>query len=171
VYSGRILLSALTPVAGPNLNLDLADVGRGIELRGALGGLCRVGGYGHLQHHDGYTTWADFLANEARLAANRTRHGVPCARAGPAVFPLASRLSSTGSATGPLVLFARFTGTTRLSDPAGTVHTTITERPRVEWPVLIKSRASSRHVADACHAERPTRMLRLRPCSTRRPRP
>ena len=26
-------------------------------------------------HHEGYITWADYLANEARLAANRTNAG------------------------------------------------------------------------------------------------
>src|SRR5204862_1345348 len=44
-------------------------------------------------------------------------------------------LKITGSA-GPYV-FVRYTAR-RTVDPGGTVHTAITERPRAEWPVLIK---------------------------------
>ena len=33
-------------------------------------------------HHEGYITWADFLANEARLAANHTAAGARPAREG-----------------------------------------------------------------------------------------
>jgi DNA invertase Pin-like site-specific DNA recombinase len=36
-------------------------------------------------HHDGYITWADYLANEARLAANRTNAGARPPREGSAL--------------------------------------------------------------------------------------
>ena len=34
-------------------------------------------------HHDGYIGWADYLANEAALAANRTNAGARPPREGP----------------------------------------------------------------------------------------
>ena len=33
-------------------------------------------------HHEGYITWADYLANEAKLAANRTNAGARPPREG-----------------------------------------------------------------------------------------
>ena len=36
-------------------------------------------------HHPGYITWEQFLANERRLAANHTRNGQRPAREGPAL--------------------------------------------------------------------------------------
>ena len=36
-------------------------------------------------HHEGYLTWADYLANEARLAANRTNAGARPPREGSAL--------------------------------------------------------------------------------------
>ncbi|HET9118290.1 MAG TPA: hypothetical protein VFN75_09515, partial [Pseudonocardiaceae bacterium] len=36
-------------------------------------------------HHEGYISWADYLANEARLAANRTNTGARPPREGSAL--------------------------------------------------------------------------------------
>ena len=36
-------------------------------------------------HHEGYITWADYLANEARLAANHTAAGARPPREGTAL--------------------------------------------------------------------------------------
>ena len=38
-------------------------------------------------HHEGYITWADYLANEARLAANRTNAGARPPRRGLRAVP------------------------------------------------------------------------------------
>ena len=61
-------------------------------------------------HHPGYISWDDYLANEARLAANRTnagarppREGQPCARASSAAAPAASRCRPATTATARLL--------------------------------------------------------------------
>ena len=38
-------------------------------------------------HHEGYITWADYLANEAKLAANRTNAGARPPREGSRAVP------------------------------------------------------------------------------------
>ena len=61
-------------------------------------------------HHERYITWADYLANEAKLAANRTNAGAGppardrhCARASSSADPAASRCAPTTTPTsGPL---------------------------------------------------------------------
>ncbi len=50
-------------------------------------------------HHAGYLTWADYLANEARLAANRTNAGARPPREGPA---LCQGIISCGSCGKPM---------------------------------------------------------------------
>jgi excisionase family DNA binding protein len=50
-------------------------------------------------HHDGYITWADFLANEAKLAANRTNAGARPPREGCA---LAQGIIACGSCGKPM---------------------------------------------------------------------
>jgi DNA invertase Pin-like site-specific DNA recombinase len=50
-------------------------------------------------HHDGYISWADYLANEARLTANRTSAGARPPREGPA---LCQGIISCGSCGKPM---------------------------------------------------------------------
>jgi DNA invertase Pin-like site-specific DNA recombinase len=51
-------------------------------------------------HHPGYITWQQFLANEQRLAANRTSHGARPAREGSALLQGIVRCGSCGHAMG-----------------------------------------------------------------------
>ncbi len=51
-------------------------------------------------HHPGYITWQQFLANERRLAANHTRNGQRPAREGPALCQGIVRCGSCGHTMG-----------------------------------------------------------------------